>query len=138
MLEIAFLVLDDGRAEMVDGVLIAPLTPGDAPVRRLDVSQRKIVVGLEQGRLCLLQDRNRLLRVSFLKVKPALQYAHHSRHRLVPKSGSQFPALDRVGQRLIVVAFHPYAAGLPEISDGQQFQVARLVLQTEYDIEVSD
>src|SRR5882757_3482298 len=99
---------------MLNGVLIASLPAGDSPVGRLNITQGEMVVGLAKDCLSFLQDRNGLLRVSFLKNEPAFEHAHDSSHRLVTESGGQFSALDCVSECLIVVAFHTQAASLPE------------------------
>ena len=97
-----------------------------------------MIVGLAEGGLRLLQDLQRLLRISFLKPQPALENPHDRRHGLMTKLHGQFPALYRVGERLIVLAFHPQTAALPEIRDRQEFFVIGLFFESQHKIEVRD
>src|SRR5436190_24100858 len=83
VLEVALFVLGDGGREMLNGVLVASLAAGDTSVRRLDVAEGQVVVGLAENRFGFLQDRNRLLRISLLKKEPTLQHAHDSGHGFV-------------------------------------------------------
>src|SRR5262249_42306743 len=76
VLRIAFLVERNGGSETVDCVLVSALASGDSSVRRMDIAQSDVIIGLAQYYLRLLQNAGRLLHISFLKVEPALENSH--------------------------------------------------------------
>ncbi len=85
----------------------------------MNVSQGQVVIGLIEHGFGALQNLQRLLGVALLEKQPALQHPHDGGHGLVTQLDGQFPAFDRIGKGLIVLAFHAQAAGLPEVGDRQ-------------------
>src|SRR5205823_3638705 len=81
VLWITFPVKSAGCRETIDCVLVPALASCDSPVRRVDVAQSQIIIGLGEFGLSFAKNIDGLLRVSFLKIEPALEDPHDCCHR---------------------------------------------------------
>src|SRR5262249_40573042 len=83
VVRVAFLAVRNGGVKTFNRMLVSTLASRDPSIRRMDVAQSQIIVGVGQYGLGLLQNVSRLLHISFLKVKPALENSHDCSHGLI-------------------------------------------------------